>query len=219
MASVNPMKCTKEMTFPDLCCAPWKSLIFDVTTLASLKGNQGPSNGASGLGGQTEIIKLCTSKAAGMDLMSSKHQAAVSMPVECVNGYFSDGDLQGSNAMAPGEIFLRARILWFMEQDVPGDSIPTCAQEVTSCSNGETPTYVSSEWLQAQLNSASASLLLQSEVGSDEHAAALVQMNHGVQSFGFGGMGSGSSGKKSESGFSGGLVTSGSFSMMASSSM
>jgi len=160
ITSTNPMKCTKEMTMPELYCAPWKSgLAFDVTSLVNLP-NAKEAGSTGGLYPSSKIIKLCTQAASGQDMMKTGHQTAATMPVECVDQDFQEEDLNGGDGIVPGEIFLRARILFFIKQGIPGDKIPTCAGEVQSCSNGLPPTTVAAEWIDATQKSDSASLLL-----------------------------------------------------------
>jgi len=197
MKSENPMKCTTEMTYQQLCCAPWnEGLEFKVTALGSLGG--GSTANVQALRTDPVIVKMCTTAASGATLMQSGGQAAASMPTECITRDFSFDDLKGIGGMAPGEIFLRARILFFVKQGIPADTIPTCAKEVSTCPSGAPPATVKDEWLQ--------------KVMQDADASSASFLQGGLHT-------SGSFSMQDGTGFGGGLVASGSFSSMASASM
>ena len=81
--------------------------------------------------------------------MSKAHNDVAKMPVECSNAHITAEQLSGeSHGLQPGEIILRARLLYFAGQQIPMNSVPKCEKEVATCSDGKEPTIVQAAWLQ-----------------------------------------------------------------------
>jgi len=140
----DEMMCTAEMTFEGLCCAPWSTgLDYSQQVSLGLKAEQEQTS----LGDATEsVIKLCTESAAGEILTNGEHGR---MPVQCFEEQFTQADLTGNSTLGAGEIVLRARISFFLQQGISVDAIPLCANEVSMCEDGSAPAVVQDDWIQA----------------------------------------------------------------------
>jgi hypothetical protein len=194
METLEPANCTDEMPFESLCCSRWKDKDFNhrgFMMLSSSKYNDtgGKSGSASHQGGQ--VIKVCTQAVNGMALMGKAHHDVGKMPVQCTNADITAEQLRGeSDGLQPGEIILRTRLLYFADQQIPMGSVPTCQKEVASCPDGQKPTIVQPAWLE----NAKAKKQRQGRAAS---GGLLVQVAAGNM-------------------FAGALLTSGSYTMMAS---
>ena len=108
-----------------------------------------------------------------------------------------DGATADEQNLKPGEIVLRERIRWFLEQGIPAENVPTCAKEVSKCAGGQTVLAVEESWIKQAAESLAAAKTKQSLIQGQSLAPASDGGAIGV-------------------GWGGSVMTSGSFTMSAS---
>ena len=150
-----------------------------------------------------EILKICTTPTSQTDMMKAAGVTVGTVIGECINKEFTmdmllgkgDGATADEQNLKPGEIVLRERILWFLEQGIPAENVPTCAKEVSSCAGGQTVLTVEESWIKQAAESLAAVKAKQSLIQGQSFARTRPRY--------------------STSDFSGSLMTSGSFTMVA----
>jgi hypothetical protein len=204
----SKMKCTEEVSFECLCCTDFtKPLPFTRVGVINLKGAQ-IAKGQPGAmlddedgADAKDRVLICTNARAVGRLANNK--GPVSLPTECIERQFSLAELYGSEvesktkqSLLPGQVIFDERIRFLIRQGIPASSIPTCSEAVDgTCPTGtpkarQEPNSAGNKMLKALGKARKKKSFLQDKMDTDD-------------AFGFGG----------------GLVTSGSFSMMASGGM
>jgi hypothetical protein len=189
MAPVDIATCSAEASYQDICCTRWSNASFINTGFLQLPPTNSTTN--------QEVLKLCTQDSNGTGILLQSGSAGASLPVDCITQDITWEQLLGNSTLEPGEIVLRHRLLWFAISGIPIQDVPRCDQTVSSCPDGKPPVNVNPAWLQEQTALQQASLIqLDGQVG--KHAGVKVTVSAGNM-------------------FHGALLTSGSFTMRASS--
>lgn len=228
--AANSMCCTPEMTFPQLCCADFPNILASMTAcgVVELAAAQQTAPGGGAILMQDDavqpaepIITVCTSASP---VRAAAGGGAAIAPVECVKREFTIPEVTGVAPVAPmvltsgnatqlpgstpaplpGEVVLDERIKFLMESGLPASAIPICKEEVTACPNGMPPASASPEYLAAR------------EGGVVPSPAAPATTGAGMAGTGMSFLRKDRRGYKRK--FGGALMTSGSFTMMASTS-
>lgn len=200
--SSNAMKCTKEMSFEQLCCFDYANvetqltseggMTLDLAQVASTPGNAtGTGNttisfldDVASAGKNAKQITLCSMKSP----TPSGEESAVETNVDCVAHEFSVDEIKSAATKTPesgGNPVLNARIDFLQQQGLPLSAIPLCTETVgaTCPCNSKPPSSAGQEFLGERMKDTNVTMMLQ---------------------------------KKK---FGGALMTSGSFTMMASGGM
>jgi len=148
------MQCTRQMKATELCCANWENMSWPLSLGNTPDSPEVDDNGVAHLqvDRSQEIVKVCTQKESASELMEEAHMSGGGMiPGECFTTDFTEDEVTGKDPtmpLRPGELILQERILWFLRQGLAVEDVPTCAKIVASCPNGEPPLTVSSEFLE-----------------------------------------------------------------------
>lgn len=143
---VNVMQCTTELTFEQLCCAPFETgLNFHRPVMMDLKDGQdkpamNQSEALLQAGSETGII-ICTQEAAAAKIAQAKGASAAKADMLCMPQEFSAAEIAGATGtgLKPGEVVLNARIDFLIQQGIPGSAIPTCVGSGVTCPSGKPP--------------------------------------------------------------------------------
>jgi len=204
MATLEPAKCTDQLSFQSLCCAGFAKEDFKHSGVLGLDSTNYLTTSST----QAEkVFKVCTQASNGMALMSQAKSDAATMPVECTKVDITQAQLAGaSDGLQPGEIVLRERLLFFVGQQIPISNVPTCEEAVKTCPGGKTPTTVQPAWIAKQ----KASLLsLKKSTVAKKKSFLQGKMDMDATSSNF-------NDEEGERFGFGGMMTSGSFMMMSS---
>lgn len=143
---VNNMRCTEEMAFEELCCAPWsEGLEYSRAPAAvSLDAAQEPPSSMLAMKraegeASDEITIFCTSDSPAHSIAASKGATGVELPITCASREYSVDALKGSLGPGPGQEMLDLRIEFLSQQGVSPSCIPTCRDSVKECEGGHAP--------------------------------------------------------------------------------
>jgi len=194
------VRCTPQMNFgQELCCARYKDNDFSrVGSIVFPTEQDGPIDvDLVQDGGEDRVVYRVCSQAVNGDALAT--HGVAKMPVACTSAEISPEELRGNAELMPGEIVLRERLLYFNAQQIPMIAVPRCDEAKfvpEACADGEPKTVVNAAWLKREMGVAQAS------IGSaDAPVTGLAQA--GVRAL-------------ADRTFGGALMTSGSFTMMAS---
>jgi len=204
MATLEPAKCTDQLSFQSLCCAGFAKEDFKHSGVLGLDSTNYLTTSST----QAEkVIKVCTQASNGMALMSQAKSDAATMPVECTKLDITQAQLAGeSDGLQPGEIVLRERLLFFVGQQIPISNVPTCEEAVKTCPGGKTPTTVQPAWIAKKKESL---LSLKKSTVAKKKSFLQGKMDMDATSSNF-------NDEEGERFGFGGMMTSGSFMMMSS---
>jgi len=205
MKSVNMMRCTKQMSFKELCCAPWMTALkYEFTAALELDSDQDSHKSAALMQEESNRtrIKVLTQAVPGMELAPPGSGAVI--PTECIQKDFTEDELKGNTSYKghkwmPGEIVLAARALYFMNKEIPRDAIPSCKTQFAWCDDAQT--------VKPAVIAAAGEKLIDDWQKAQEKPESLVEQRESSVAVDGG-----------NSVFAGALLTSGSFTMMASTS-
>jgi len=207
------MHCTAQMPFRELCCAPWSSMTFPDSVTSPVFNAPKADVSLLAISPPKEILKICTTQTSQTDMMKAAGVTVGTVTGECINKTFTmdillgkgDGATADEQNLKPGEIVLRERILWFLEQGIPAENVPTCAKEVSACAGGQTVLTVEESWIKQAAGSLAAAKATQSLIQGQSFAPAS-DADSKTQNLKI---------LARSLSFAGALMTSGSFTMMA----
>jgi hypothetical protein len=141
------MCCTEEASIDCLCCTDFaKPLDFKDCGTMQLDAAQKPpgSPGAMEQAAQdnsiviedSSIVVVCTMDRAMGRLkpdvsLMQTKSTKIALPVQCIDRQFTPEELSGSGGKQPGQILFDERILFLSQQGLPNQAIPTCKDTVS----------------------------------------------------------------------------------------
>jgi len=214
--SANDICCTPEIEFEHLCCLDYTNIVGYMSRCGVMELAAAQHSDAAGAvlmqddakQPAEEIITVCTSESP-VGTISEQAGGSAILPTNCVKREFRISEVTGQEpGLAPGQVVLDQRIAYLMEQQVPAGAIPICVETVTSCPGGVPVASAGQEYLDARraaMEAAAGPAVLVARRANES-----TPVGKPVDQIAFL--------KKAGNVFGGALLTSGSFTMMASNS-
>lgn len=217
--SANEICCTPEIEFEHLCCLDYTNIVGYMSRCGVMELAAAQHSDAAGAvlmqddakQPAEEIITVCTSESP-VGTISEQAGGSAILPTNCVKREFRISEVTGQEpGLAPGQVVLDQRIAYLMEQQVPAGAIPICVETVTSCPSGIPVASAGQEYLDARrmaMEAAAPAALVAHRVNQSAAADGKPVDQAGIALL--------KKARKAASVFGGALLTSGSFTMMAS---